>query len=127
MTSDEITPANWREHAEHIHVTCMNNMEVDLCSIEERNFLILAAAGEMGELANVQKKIWRDGPSEELYRKLDDEIADVLIYLEHLCKSRQVDPDVICARKLEEVRHRPYAQTGARYTDTAPGAGGING
>lgn len=48
---------------------------------ENLGFTANALAGEVGELCNVVKKIWRDGESPELWRHYDEEIVDVVIYL----------------------------------------------
>jgi NTP pyrophosphatase (non-canonical NTP hydrolase) len=120
---EEINFATWRVAAEEVHQHCMERMSIRRGSVTERNFLALAAAGEAGEVANVQKKIWRDGESEELTRKLEDEIADVLIYLEHLRVSLRIDFDFICARKMREVVQRPFAARTRSYQELAPEAG----
>ena len=47
-------------------------------------FMGLALAGEVGELANVIKKIWRGGDPSDIEtwcKALDEEAVDVLIYL----------------------------------------------
>ena len=47
-------------------------------------FTSLALAGEVGELSNIVKKIWRGNLSDQqiamLYEQLDEEAVDVLIY-----------------------------------------------
>lgn len=52
-------------------------------SCDER-FLALALCGEVGELANMVKKRWRDGA--DLSEEIKEEIADIRIYLELLAK-----------------------------------------
>jgi NTP pyrophosphatase (non-canonical NTP hydrolase) len=52
-------------------------------STDER-FLTLALAGEVGELANMIKKRWRDGI--DLGDEIREEIADIRVYLELLAK-----------------------------------------
>lgn len=42
---------------------------------------LTAIAGEVGELCNECKKEWRDGASFELDGKIQDEFADVFIYM----------------------------------------------
>jgi hypothetical protein len=48
-------------------------------STDER-FLALGLCGEVGELANMIKKRWRDGV--DLTEEIRDEIADIRVYLE---------------------------------------------
>jgi len=54
----------------HLHERTVQNM----------GFFALALAGEIGELCNIVKKIWRDGESEELWQQFDEEAVDVMIY-----------------------------------------------
>ena len=51
---------------------------------EDERFLALALCGEVGELANLIKKRWRDGL--DLSSEIRGEIYDVRIYLELLAK-----------------------------------------
>jgi NTP pyrophosphatase (non-canonical NTP hydrolase) len=59
-------------------------------STDER-FLALAICGEVGELANMIKKRWRDGA--DLAEEIRDEIADIRIYLELLAKCFGIEGD----------------------------------
>jgi NTP pyrophosphatase (non-canonical NTP hydrolase) len=52
-------------------------------STDER-FLALALCGEVGELANMIKKRWRDGV--DLSYEIREELADIRVYLELLAK-----------------------------------------
>lgn len=52
-------------------------------STDER-FLTLALCGEVGELANMIKKRWRDDA--DLSEEIKDELADIRVYLELLAK-----------------------------------------
>lgn len=51
---------------------------------EDERFLALALCGEVGELANMIKKRWRDGA--DLSEDIKDEIADIRVYLELIAK-----------------------------------------
>jgi NTP pyrophosphatase (non-canonical NTP hydrolase) len=53
-------------------------------SSQDERFLALALCGEVGELANMIKKRWRDGA--DLSEEIKDEIADIRVYLELLAK-----------------------------------------
>jgi NTP pyrophosphatase (non-canonical NTP hydrolase) len=70
-----------------------------------------AAAGEMGEAANVAKKINRAetmGLSPDPYwqQQLGDEIADVVTYLDLLCARQGIDLQAAIARKFNIVSER---------------------
>jgi NTP pyrophosphatase (non-canonical NTP hydrolase) len=41
----------------------------------------LCLSGEAGEVANVAKKMWRDGDSPELRKHLQEELVDCVIYI----------------------------------------------
>lgn len=69
-------------------------------SDEDRRFLALALAGEVGELANLIKKQWRGDNDPAFLDKLEDEIGDIEAYLRLLCIAFNVrDP----SRILDEV------------------------
>jgi NTP pyrophosphatase (non-canonical NTP hydrolase) len=82
-------------------------------STDER-FLALALCGEVGELANMIKKRWRDG--DDLIDEIIDELADIRIYLELLAKCFDVEGEKLdhaCADKLKRVVARHRAKLGA--------------
>lgn len=66
----------------------------------------VALAGEVGELLNVVKKIRRDGSSQELQKKFEDEAADVQAYLSLWCALRDVRLGSVTVRKFNEVTQR---------------------
>jgi len=84
----------------------MEKMEIQLGSFEESVFLGLAQAGEAGELANVIKKQWRDGQTEELHKAMRGEIADVMIYLDHLLNAYKLSATAIICEKVQELTER---------------------
>jgi NTP pyrophosphatase (non-canonical NTP hydrolase) len=85
---------------------------------EVLHFLVLALCGEAGELANLVKKSWR---GDEVDREqLREEIADIRIYLEHLCRHLDVDLDRACEEKLEEVHERLLAKERREEADVVP-------
>ncbi len=65
-----------------------------------------AAGGEMGELQNLIKKEFRGDSIPELDRKIGQEIADVVIYLDLLAASRGLDLGQIVRDKFNEVSMR---------------------
>jgi NTP pyrophosphatase (non-canonical NTP hydrolase) len=105
-----VTDRNWQGYSNVVHRLAMaNNVEdgpIELGTFRELHFLGNAHAGEAGELANIVKKIGRDGRSPELVQKLRGEIADCRIYLHHICEALGVDTDEICAEKMRELHVR---------------------
>lgn len=71
------------------------------------SFFSLELCGECGELANLEKKIWRDPSKEIEMEKLSDEAADVFIALMNYCNTRNIDLEnsvMIKLVKIEEKR-----------------------
>lgn len=78
-------------------------------------FFCLELNGESGELANIEKKVWkgREIPPE----KFQDEAADVFIALINYCNARSIDlSDAIRTKlkKIESIR-RELAEKGKQY------------
>lgn len=69
-------------------------------------FVSLALNGEVGELCNVVKKIWRDGETPELREDLEEEVVDTLIYLTKLVKIIDMDLDKVWDEKHAELYRR---------------------
>jgi NTP pyrophosphatase (non-canonical NTP hydrolase) len=69
-------------------------------STDER-FLALALCGEVGELANMIKKRWRDGV--DLAPEIREEIADIRIYLELLAKCFDIEGSKLDAEVLAKL------------------------
>ena len=75
----------------------------------EPQFFALELAGECGELANCEKKLWRD-PSYPLEKeKLNDEAADVFIALINYCNTRDINLELAVQKKLIEIEKRRLA------------------
>lgn len=63
-----------------------------------------AAAGELGEMANLVKKVRRGDVSlDEQRQKIADEIGDVLTYVFKLCNDLGIDPAEAAIKKFNEV------------------------
>jgi NTP pyrophosphatase (non-canonical NTP hydrolase) len=75
--------------------------------VKHQFFLTLALAGEVGELANMMKKAWRD---DAWNLGINMELADIYIYLSLIAHIRGVDLDTQAAEKMKEVAKRPFAQ-----------------
>jgi NTP pyrophosphatase (non-canonical NTP hydrolase) len=77
-------------------------------------FLTLALCGEVGELANLVKKDWRDlvlkpGQLPSREEEIRDEIADIRVYLELVARCYGIagkELDARVKRKLTEVAAR---------------------
>ena len=82
---------------------------------EVLSFLALAVCAEAGELANLIKKMWRGDDVDSSL--LQDEIADIRIYLEHLARHLKIDLDQACTAKLDVVAQRLEAKEARRVTD----------
>jgi len=75
-------------------------------TIENISYLLTAMTGEVGELANVVKKIWRDGESPKLWRQFDEELVDILIYYIELLVAARVDIDEAWKVKEQVLKER---------------------
>lgn len=70
-------------------------------TIDMLAFLIVAMTGEVGELSNVVKKILRGDVSLESAREyIEDEIADIFIYLIKICNQMSIDLEELFLSKL---------------------------
>jgi NTP pyrophosphatase (non-canonical NTP hydrolase) len=101
------TRPKWQQRAEGIHERFLRlaHAKGTLTSDAEiLYFLALAICGEAGELANLVKKSWRGDPVDS--NAIQDEIADIRIYLEHLARHLDIDLDRACEQKLDVVADR---------------------
>ena len=94
---------NWRAAVVAIHEKVLKKWRP--WSNEDRRFLALALAGEVGELANLVKKDWR-GDAGNRGKLIREELADVRIYLELLAIAHDVDLDEACLAKVYELQRR---------------------
>lgn len=76
----------------------------------ERDYLVIALAGEVGELANVHKKMLREGISPErsqaMLAQLIDELGDVLWYVAALADNLGVDLETVNVVNTEKLNLR---------------------
>lgn len=78
---------------------------------------VLALAGEAGEVANVAKKMWRDGITPELKVQFEEELIDMIIYFVKVLKISETDFDAAWTAKHNELYARWNAkQVHARQT-----------
>ena len=85
-----------KHQLEHLHETSIQNIA----------FFTLALGGEVGELQNLVKKLWREGPSQELYEAILEESVDVLIYFVELVNILPGDFDQAWDAKHEVLKKR---------------------
>lgn len=70
-------------------------------------FLVLGALGELGEFANVVKKIYRgDCTLDQSHSELEGEIADVFIYVIKICQTLEIDLEEAFLEKLKKNEYR---------------------
>lgn len=113
MTSADPVSAgisDWRREIIAIHERVAKRWPVG--SEDDKNYLCLGLAGEVGELANLFKKRWRGDPMGP-GSKLDDfkdrvrgELADIRVYLELVAFVEGVNLDEAVNEKLPEIRRR---------------------
>jgi NTP pyrophosphatase (non-canonical NTP hydrolase) len=70
------------------------------------SFFALELAGEVGELANEEKKIWRDPQRNIDKDRIADEAADVFIALVNYANERGIDLETAVQTKLLEIERR---------------------
>lgn len=70
------------------------------------NFFSLELCGEAGELANLEKKIWRDPTQPIPQDKLTDEAADVFIALMNYCNARSIQLEEAVQHKLKKIEEK---------------------
>lgn len=77
-------------------------------AFEERSpqFFSLELCGETGELANIEKKIWRNPSLPLNANHLAEEAADVFISLINYCNCRKVNLEQAVADKLKIIEER---------------------
>jgi len=113
-------PETWAEHAAFIHESIVKKWSP--YSEEDRRFLALATAGEVGEILNLIKKDWRGDPGSQVrWFLLAGELADARIYLELLarCVGHRLPPlergplgDGVTARDIREAAFALFRDMG---------------
>lgn len=101
----------------------------DMTPIERQRFIVLALAGEAGEIANVYKKEWRGDKIDLIAQraKILEEMADVGNYLAMLAEELEVDLDTVRLAKYEEVEKRPeFVEMAEKQTLAQPKLLSIN-
>ena len=67
----------------------------------------LSIMGELGEAANLIKKVYRgDFTFEDRRKAIEDELADVIIYVDLLARRLGINLGAVVARKFNEVSER---------------------
>lgn len=76
-------------------------------NLEVLEFLLLSLVGEVGELSNITKKIIRgDFELASAKEHVEDEVADIFIYLIKICNQMEIDLEKIFLNKLEKNKVR---------------------
>lgn len=85
----------------------MWNTQITDSNIEMLEFLLVSLTGEVGETANIVKKIVRgDFKLEEKKNDLQEELADVFIYLLKLSYQLDIDLEKAYIEKMGKNRER---------------------
>ena len=84
---------------------CMFDMHADK-SMVGLMYMTNCLCGEVGEVANVVKKLYRDGVTEERIAHLHEELVDVMIYLAEMVYVTDMNFDEAWHKKHEELRQR---------------------
>ena len=82
--------------------------------VEELSYLALGLNGEAGEVADIVKKIIRDGDGRltpEVRDRLIDEMGDVAWYLVRLARALGIKMSVVLGRNLYKLAKRKAANT----------------
>lgn len=83
------------------------NVKVTDSNIEMLEFLLVSLTGEVGEVANIVKKIVRgDFKLEEKKPDIQDELVDVFIYLLKLSYQLNIDLESAYVEKMKKNRER---------------------
>ena len=108
--SDTLSSTTWRTVTERFHDARVGKRSG---GDDDRRHLVMALAGEVGELCNLVKKDWRrewgDDPG-DLSDDITSEIADCAIILHLVARAYGVDLDAAAAKKMDEVLKR-YGMT----------------
>ncbi|MBE2188587.1 MAG: hypothetical protein KGZ71_01905 [Desulfobulbaceae bacterium] len=70
-------------------------------------FFCLELNGEAGELANIEKKVWKG--KEIPHEKFESEAADVLIALMNYCNAKDVNLGQAVSDKLQQIEQKRLA------------------
>jgi len=80
---------------------------IDDNNLEELEHLVVCLVGELGEFANILKKVVRGDLTFEAARAgLSDELADVFIYLVKIASQTNIDLEASFLRKLDDNKVR---------------------
>lgn len=83
------------------------NSQITDVNIEMLEFLIVSLTGELGEAANIVKKIARgDYLLEEKKNELQEEIADIFIYLLKIAYQMDIDLEQAYLNKMKKNQER---------------------
>lgn len=106
MNLDEIL--NMQKEFDEKHETNFNwNKPIDQKNLDMLGFILMGIVGEVGELANIIKKILRgDDLLESKRTDIEEEIADIFIYLMKFCNQMKIDLEGNYLLKLKKNKKR---------------------
>ncbi len=96
------------------------NSKVTDSNIEMLEFLLVSLTGEVGEVANIVKKIVRgDFTLDEKKSDIQEELTDVFIYLLKLSYQLDIDLEKAYVEKMEKNRERflKYEKQGTKESE----------
>lgn len=76
------------------------------CDDWSRGDWLIATLGELGEAANISKKIERDGITPELLHEFHREVFDIIAYGFLMIAMTGGDPEAVAKEKWDEVSER---------------------
>lgn len=91
--------ANWTITTA-IYPSCGNR------DLPEAMYLGLGLAGETGEVTDIIKKMYRDGPEKKHIDKLRGELGDVIWYWARLCDALYFNPSELLAENMAKLSSR---------------------
>lgn len=96
------------------------NSKITESNIEMLEFLLLSLTGEVGEVANIVKKIVRgDFKLDEKRQDIQEELTDVFIYLLKLSYQLDIDLEKAYVEKMKKNRERflKYEKSGEKESE----------
>ena len=75
-------------------------------NLNEVMYLTLGLSGEVGEISNKVKKLYRDGNSSWNRQQLSGELGDVFWYLIRLCDVHKLDPEMVMLNNVNKLTSR---------------------
>ena len=106
-----------QEQFDNMHTSKFNwNEKITDENIEMLEFLLISLFGEIGETANIVKKVIRgDFNLVDVKDEISEEIADIFIYLMKLCNQLNIDLEGSYLKKLSKNKNRFVKYQNSNY------------